>query len=80
MHFFAAKSIFFKAIVPFCIAGLTILSYCSELTQSSSYELVMERMWGVWARVVLEICIAIYCFGVCITYLIVIGNQFEDSE
>lgn len=72
--------LFMQGLVPFCVAGLTILAYCSELTQSCTYEMMMEKMWGTWARVITEICIAIYCFGACVTYLVVIGNQFEDSE
>ena len=69
-----------QALIPFILISLITLAYCTEMTQSSSYEMMMGKMWGAWARITAEICIAIYCFGCCVTYLVVIGEQIEDSE
>ena len=62
------------------MAGIMILAYCAELHQASSYETMIEGMFGPIAKGIVEVCVAIYCFGSCLTYLVVIGDQIADSE
>ena len=57
-----------------------ILAYCAELHQASSYETMIEGMFGRIAKGIVELCVAIYCFGSCLTYLVVIGDQIADGE
>lgn len=65
-------------ILPFIIGGLVILAYCAELKQAATYEQIMEQMFGHWMRSVTELCVFIYCFGTCVTFIVVIGDQVED--
>lgn len=69
-----------QCFLPFIMAGLMILAYCAELHQASSYETMMGGMFGPIAKGIVELCVAIYCFGSCLTYLVVIGDQISDSE
>ena len=57
-----------------------ILSYCAELKQAGTYEEIMEHMFGRYMRSLTEIMVFVYCFGACITYLVVMGDQVEDSK
>ena len=56
------------------------LAFCAELHQASSYETMIEGMFGPIAKGIVELCVAVYCFGSCLTYLVVIGEQIVDSE
>ncbi len=67
-------------MIPFIIGGLMILSYCAELKQAGTYEEIMEHMFSHHLRLLTEILVSVYCFGACITYLVVIGEQIEDSK
>ena len=69
-----------QLILPFIIGGLVILAYCAELKQAATYEQIMEQMFGHWMRSVTELCVFIYCFGTCVTFIVVIGDQVEDSK
>ena len=66
--------------MPFAILGLMILAYCAELKQCSTYEDVMSAVLAPWVKVVAEVCIIVYMFGCCTTFLIIIGEQISDSE
>ena len=39
----------------------------------------MNGMVGRWGRMITSACIVVYYFGTTITYLIVIGNQFDAT-
>ena len=69
-----------QLILPFIIGGLVILAYCAELKQAATYEKIMEQMFGHWMRSLTELCVFIYCFGTCVTFIVVIGDQVEDSK
>ena len=34
---------------------------------------------GVWGRRATSVIITVYCFGTCITFLIIIGDQFDRA-
>ena len=34
---------------------------------------------GVWGRRATSVIITVYCFGTCITFLIIIGDQFNRA-
>ena len=69
-----------QCFLPIALAGLMILAYCAELHQASSYEAMIEGMFGSIAKGIVELFVAVYCFGSCLTYLVVIGDQIVDSE
>ena len=39
----------------------------------------MKGMVGRWGRMITSACVVVYNFGTTITYLIVIGNQFDAT-
>ena len=57
-----------------------ILAYCAELKQAGTYEEIMEHMFSPHLRSLTEVLVFIYCFGTCITFLVVMGDQIEDSK
>ncbi|KAF7659085.1 hypothetical protein LDENG_00003520 [Lucifuga dentata] len=61
----------------FIITGLVILGYCSQVSNESTYQEVVRATCGKVTGVVCEVAIAIYTFGTCIAFLIVIGDQLE---
>lgn len=65
-------------LVVFVVIGLLVLAYCVEETQKGTYEDVMLGVLGPYAKAIAEFCVAIYCFGTTITFLVVIGDQIDD--
>ncbi|PIK35314.1 putative sodium-coupled neutral amino acid transporter 7 [Apostichopus japonicus] len=61
----------------FIICSLLILALCADIKRSSTYQDVISSMCGKHGRICCEICIILYCFGACITFLIVIGDQTD---
>lgn len=45
-----------------------------------TYEDVIGAVWGPLAKTVAEICVTVYCFGTCVAFLVVVGDQLDDSE
>uniref|UniRef100_F7FA13 Sodium-coupled neutral amino acid transporter 7 n=1 Tax=Ornithorhynchus anatinus TaxID=9258 RepID=F7FA13_ORNAN len=63
------------AMLVFIISGLVILAYCSQASNERTYQ---EAVWAVCGRlsgVLCEVAIAVYTFGTCIAFLIIIGDQ-----
>lgn len=61
----------------FIISGLVILGYCSQVSNEGTYQDVVWASCGKVAGVLCEVAIAVYTFGTCIAFLIVIGDQLE---
>ncbi|KAM9366106.1 sodium-coupled neutral amino acid transporter 7 [Symphorus nematophorus] len=61
----------------FIISGLVILGYCSQVSNESTYQEVVRATCGKVTGVLCEVAIAIYTFGTCIAFFIVIGDQLE---
>ena len=64
----------------FVVIGLLVLAYCVEATQSGTYEDVVQGVLGRRAKVVAELCVAVYTFGTSIAFLVVIGDQIDDRK
>ncbi|XP_050399017.2 sodium-coupled neutral amino acid transporter 7 [Patella vulgata] len=62
----------------FIVAAIMILAYCSDLKQASTYQDVVLSVCGKKAQTGAAICLLLYCFGTCITFLIIIGDQWEE--
>lgn len=67
----------FQVLLLFILSGLLILSYCADWNGAKSMQEVMSFVFGRKAERASSICIAIYCFGTCITFLIIMGDQFD---
>ena len=39
----------------------------------------MHTAAGVWGRRATSVIVTVYCFGTCITFLIIIGDQFDRA-
>lgn len=64
----------------FIISGLVILAYCSQASNERTYQEVVWAVCGKVTGVLCEVSIAIYTFGTCIAFLIIIGDQQDKSE
>ncbi|XP_070760086.1 sodium-coupled neutral amino acid transporter 7 [Enoplosus armatus] len=61
----------------FIISGLVILGYCSQVSNESTYQEVVRAACGKVTGVICEVAIAVYTFGTCIAFFIVIGDQLD---
>ncbi|XP_051919463.1 sodium-coupled neutral amino acid transporter 7 [Hippocampus zosterae] len=61
----------------FIISGLVILGYCCQVSNESTYQEVVRATCGKVTGVLCEVAIAVYTFGTCIAFLIVIGDQLD---
>ncbi|XP_043842499.1 putative sodium-coupled neutral amino acid transporter 7 [Dromiciops gliroides] len=59
----------------FIISGLVILAYCSQASNERTYQEVIWAVCGKLTGVLCEVAIAVYTFGTCIAFLIIIGDQ-----
>ncbi|XP_054155315.1 sodium-coupled neutral amino acid transporter 7-like [Oppia nitens] len=56
---------------------MLILIYCADFNCVNTYHEVLEYMCGHKVRQLSALSIIITCFGICITFLIIIGDQFD---
>ncbi|CAM5150240.1 unnamed protein product [Eretmochelys imbricata] len=66
------------SLLVFIIGGLVILAYCSRASNERTYQEVVWAVCGKVPGVLCEVAIAVYTFGTCIAFLIIIGDQ-EDK-
>lgn len=71
--FFLALQIF----LVFVVIAIMILGYSSDVKNTANYQDVVHSICGPIARLACAISITLYCFGTCITFLIIIGDQWE---
>ncbi|XP_064611392.1 sodium-coupled neutral amino acid transporter 7-like [Liolophura sinensis] len=62
----------------FIVAALLILAYCSDVNCTNTYQGVVLSMCGRRAHMLCAATIMFYCFGTCITFLIIIGDQWDE--
>ncbi|XP_068434996.1 sodium-coupled neutral amino acid transporter 7 [Clinocottus analis] len=61
----------------FIISGLVILGYCCQVSNESTYQEVVRATCGKVTGIACEVAIAVYTFGTCIAFFIVIGDQLD---
>lgn len=61
----------------FITAALVILANCSDVANSSTMEDMFANFYGQKSLFLCALCIMIYSFGCCLTFLIVVGDQFD---
>lgn len=69
-----------QGMLVFIISGLVILAYCSQASNERTYQEVVWAVCGKLTGVLCEVTIAVYTFGTCIAFLIIIGDQQDKSE
>lgn len=66
-------------LLVFIMVALVILASTANIKQSTTLQDVMHTVSGEWGRRITSAIVAIYCFGTCITFLIIIGDQFDRA-
>ncbi|XP_061521657.1 sodium-coupled neutral amino acid transporter 7 isoform X2 [Phycodurus eques] len=61
----------------FIISGLVILGYCCQVSNECTYQEVVRATCGKVTGVLCEVAIAVYTFGTCIAFFIVVGDQLD---
>ena len=64
----------------FIVSSLNILAYAADRNSSepaATIENVVGQSVGRIGRILTSFCVAIYCFGVTVTFMIVIGDQCD---
>ncbi|XP_008549124.1 sodium-coupled neutral amino acid transporter 7 [Microplitis demolitor] len=61
----------------FITIALVTLANCSDMTKTSSLPDTVAGLCGPKTLILSGICVTIYSFGCCLTFIIVIGDQFE---
>ncbi|XP_046360378.2 putative sodium-coupled neutral amino acid transporter 7 [Haliotis rufescens] len=65
-------------MMTFVVMAIFILAYISDLNHSATYQDVVLSVCGRKAQIASAFALLIYCFGTCITFLIIIGDQWEE--
>lgn len=64
-------------LMVFIVVALFILAYCSDVARAATYQDVVYSICGRGMYIVCSLCIVLYCFGTCITFLIIIGDMLD---
>jgi amino acid permease len=59
---------------------MLILVYCSDLNKDNTYHDVLLSMCGKRAQQLAAASIMSTCFGIGVTFLIIIGDQYDRSK
>ncbi|XP_069700262.1 sodium-coupled neutral amino acid transporter 7-like isoform X3 [Periplaneta americana] len=71
-------AIIVQAVLLFWIVGaLLILAHCADATCARTLQDALEGLYGRPGLIACSVAVALYCFGTCVTFLIIIGDQFD---
>ncbi|XP_038068401.1 putative sodium-coupled neutral amino acid transporter 7 [Patiria miniata] len=59
-------------------SSLLVLAVCSDVRNSNSYQDMMQSMCGTAGNIACAVCVIIYCFGTCVTFFIIMGDQLDS--
>ena len=62
------------------LGSLLILAHCSDETSARTLQDALEGVCGRPGLVICSTAVALYCFGTCVTFLIIIGDQFDRGN
>lgn len=63
----------------FALGSLIIIARCASERNCKTYQELILHMCSPGWNVVASVCISIYCFVTCITFIIIIGDQFDRA-
>ena len=69
-----------QILISFIIGSLFLLAYCSEVKQSTTFPGTIRAICGQKVEVISALCIILYTYGTCITFLIVINDQLTQRK
>ncbi|XP_033339756.2 sodium-coupled neutral amino acid transporter 7 [Megalopta genalis] len=73
----AASIILQCFLLVFITATLVILAKCSDITDTATMQNMFAEFCGHRSLILCALCVAIYSFGCCLTFIIIIGDQFD---
>ncbi|XP_043268740.1 putative sodium-coupled neutral amino acid transporter 7 isoform X1 [Venturia canescens] len=73
----AAASMVQLIFLVFVAGTLVILAYCSDVTNTSNMQDTLAGLCGKRALIICGLCVSLYSFGCCLTFLIIVGDQFD---
>ena len=59
---------------------MVALVYCAQVHSSATYQDVVAACCGSATRNFCSLAIAFYSFGTCVTFLIIIGDQWDKCK
>ena len=71
---------FVQVLVFFIMGSLLMLAFCSDVSGSSTYQDVVQHLCGKRAQILTSIAVVLYCFGTCVTFLIIIADQWDKCK
>ncbi|XP_059158333.1 sodium-coupled neutral amino acid transporter 7-like [Physella acuta] len=66
-----------SVLLVFVVLTVLIIAYCSDIKGSNTYQDAVLSLCGPKAQLACAVCVSLFCFGMCITLLIIIGDQWE---
>ncbi|XP_063226207.1 sodium-coupled neutral amino acid transporter 7-like [Bacillus rossius redtenbacheri] len=64
-------------LLAWIMGSLIILAYCADQASARTLQDVLEWSCGRTGLWVGSVCITVYCLGTCVTFLVIIGDQFD---
>ncbi|KAK2151863.1 hypothetical protein LSH36_348g02011 [Paralvinella palmiformis] len=64
-------------LMVFIVVAMMILLYCSDIHQSATYQDVIYSLCGKKMQMTCAATVALYCFGTCVTFFIIIADQWD---
>lgn len=64
-------------LLVFVSSTMFILAYCADFNKDDTYHSVLLSMCGKRAQQISAISILLTCYGICITFLVIIGDQYD---
>ena len=62
------------------MSGMLTMAHCSDVSNQANFQDVVQYFCGKWGLAFSNIFLFLYAEGCCITYLIVLGDQLDQSE
>lgn len=66
-----------KVLLIFITSTMFILVYCADFNQDDTYHDVLLSMCGKRAQQISAVSILLTCYGINITFLVIIGDQYD---
>ncbi|RWS06318.1 putative sodium-coupled neutral amino acid transporter 7-like protein [Dinothrombium tinctorium] len=64
-------------IVAIIMFSMFVLIYCADISKGNTYHEVLSNICGKRAEIVVAVDICLATYGICIAYLVTIGDQYD---
>jgi len=69
-----------QVLAVFIFISMIVLVYCAQVHISASYQDVVLACCGRATYKFCSLVVALYSFGTCVTFLIIIGDQWDKCK